>query len=82
MVDLTYPASSAIIRDIMELRDAGKFTVAYFYFDFKDADKQNRKNLLLSLLAQLAARSDPCCEYSPAYILHTIVEHGSLVTVS
>ena len=46
----------------MELRDAGKFTVAYFYFDFKDADKQNRKNLLLSLLAQLAARSDPCCE--------------------
>jgi len=46
----------------MELRDAGKSNVAYFYFDFKDADKQNRNNLLLSLLAQLAVRSDPCCE--------------------
>jgi hypothetical protein len=46
----------------MELRDAGKSTVAYFYFDFKDVNKQNRKNLLLSLLAQLAAQSDPCCE--------------------
>jgi len=46
----------------MELRDAGKATVAYFYFDFKDTDKQNRRNLLLSLLVQLSARSDPCCE--------------------
>ena len=46
----------------MELRDARKSTVAYFYFDFKDADKQNRHNLLLSLLAQLATRSDPCCK--------------------
>jgi len=62
LIDLTYPTSSAIIRDIMELRDARKSIVIYFYFDFKDADKQNRNNLLLSLLAQLAARSDPCCE--------------------
>ena len=46
----------------MELRDAGKATVAYFYFDFKDINKQNRRNLLLSLLVQLSARSDPCCE--------------------
>ena len=46
----------------MELRDAGKATVAYFYFDFKDTNKQNRRNLLLSLLVQLSARSDPCCE--------------------
>jgi hypothetical protein len=46
----------------MKSCDAGKSTVIYFYFDFKDADKQNRKNLLLSFLAQLAARSDPCCE--------------------
>ena len=46
----------------MKLRDGGDSTVAYFYFDFKDVNKQNRKNLLLSLLAQLAAQSDPCCE--------------------
>ena len=46
----------------MKLRDGGNSTVAYFYFDFKDVNKQNRKNLLLSLLSQLATQSDPCCE--------------------
>jgi hypothetical protein len=46
----------------MKLRDGGNSAVAYFYFDFKDVNKQNRKNLLLSLLAQLAAQSDTCCE--------------------
>ena len=46
----------------MEIRDGEKSTVAFFYFDFKDVNKQIRKSLLLSLLSQLAARSDPCCE--------------------
>jgi hypothetical protein len=36
--------------------------MAYFYFDFKDTDKQNRRNLILSLLSQLSARSDLCCD--------------------
>ena len=36
--------------------------MAYFYFDFKDIDKQNLGNLLPSLLIQLSARSDPCCD--------------------
>ena len=34
--------------------------MAYFYFDFRDLDKQKLHNLLPSLLAQLSARSDPC----------------------
>ena len=34
--------------------------MAYFYFDFRDIDKQKLQNLLPSLLAQLSARSDPC----------------------
>ena len=34
--------------------------MAYFYFDFRDADKQTRRSLLLSLLSQLSARSDKC----------------------
>jgi hypothetical protein len=34
--------------------------MAYFYFDFRDVDKQNLQNLLPSLLTQLSARSDPC----------------------
>ena len=36
--------------------------MAYFYFDFRDVDKQSRRNLLPSLLVQLSARSDPFCD--------------------
>ncbi len=41
--------------------------MAYFYFDFRDTDKQNRRNLILTLLSQLSARSDLCCD-----ILHRV----------
>ena len=51
----------------MTLREAGLASMAYYYFDFRDTDKQNRRNLILSLLSQLSARSDVCC-----YILHRI----------
>ena len=33
--------------------------MAYFYFDFRDVDKQLLHNLLPSLLCQLSAQSDP-----------------------
>jgi hypothetical protein len=46
----------------MTLCNAGKASLAYFYFDFRDIDKQNLRNLLPSLLIQLSARSDPCCD--------------------
>ena len=46
----------------MALRDAGTASMAYFYFDFRDIHKQNLHNLLPSLLTQLSARSDPCCD--------------------
>ena len=36
--------------------------MAYFYFDFRDIDKQKLQNLLPSLLIQLSARSDSCCD--------------------
>jgi len=36
--------------------------MAYFYCDFRDKDKQNCRNLLLSILSQLCAQSDPCCD--------------------
>ena len=36
--------------------------MAYYYFDFRDADKQNLRGLLSSLLCQLCAVSDPCYE--------------------
>ena len=60
--ELTLPTSSSVIQDIMALQDAGKATIAYFYFDFRDTDKQNLHNALPSLLTQLSARSDSCCD--------------------
>jgi hypothetical protein len=57
----------------MTLREAGLASIAYYYFDFRDTDKQNLRNLLLSLLSQLSDRSDLCC-----YILHRIyVTHNN-----
>ncbi len=55
-----FPDSSAIIQDIETLRKAGLASIAYFYFDFRDLNKQNRGNLLPSLLVQLSAQSSPC----------------------
>jgi hypothetical protein len=54
--------SSAIIQDVMKLRDAGRTTLAYFYFDFRDEEKQNLRNAVVSLLIQLSAHSKPCCD--------------------
>src|SRR5229473_6765268 len=54
--------SSSIIEDIIALRDAGMASLAYFYFDFRDVYKQKLQNLLPSLLIQLSAQSDPCCD--------------------
>jgi hypothetical protein len=52
--------SSSIIQDIMTLHDAGTASMAYFYFDFRNVNKQKLHNLLPSLLIQLSARSHSC----------------------
>ncbi|KAH9073559.1 hypothetical protein EDB83DRAFT_2191480, partial [Lactarius deliciosus] len=64
---------SSIIRDAFSLRKAGMASVAYFYFDFRDADKQTRRSLLLSLVNQLSAQSDLCCEI----LFHLYVAHDN-----
>ena len=46
----------------MTLNDSGRASIAYFYFDFRDVEKQKLQNLLPSLLIQLSVRSDPCCD--------------------
>ena len=46
----------------MALCAAENASMAYFYFDFRDVDKQKLSNLLPSLLIQFFARSDPCCD--------------------
>ena len=40
----------------------GRALMAYFYFDFRDARKQHRNDLLSSLLVQLSSQSDLCCD--------------------
>ena len=46
-------------------------SVAYFYFDFRDIDKQRLCNLLPSLLIQLSAHDDACCDkLSQLYSAH------------
>ncbi len=50
---------------------AGNASLAYFYFDFRDANKQGLRDLLTSLLTQLSASSDPCCDIlSDLYSTH------------
>ena len=40
----------------------GRALMAYFYFDFRDARKQHRNDLLSSILIQLSSQSDTCCD--------------------
>jgi hypothetical protein len=50
-------ASSSIIKDVESLCATGLASVTYYYFDFKDTGKQDRRGLLSSLLTQLCTRS-------------------------
>ena len=54
--------SSTIIQDIEALCDAGEASMAYFYFDFRNANKQTLHDLVPSLLTQLSARSSLRCD--------------------
>ncbi|KAH9979900.1 hypothetical protein BGW80DRAFT_1556575 [Lactifluus volemus] len=51
---------SAIIQEITSLCDAGLASMGYV--DFREEDKKSYRNLLLSLLLQLSAQSDICCD--------------------
>ena len=53
----------------MAICEAGSAIMAYFYFDFRDLNKQSCHDLLLSLVTQLSTRSSPSCD-----ILHRIYE--------
>ena len=56
------PISSTIIEDIKSLCGASQASMAYFYFDFRNANKQSLRDLLPSLLTQLAAHSTARCD--------------------
>ncbi len=51
-------ASSATIEDIRTLQKSGLASLAFFYCDFRDDEKKDRRGLLSSLLVQLGEQSD------------------------
>jgi hypothetical protein len=63
--------SSGIIEDIKAEHEAGSAIMAYFYCDFRDEDKQNCRNFVLSIISQLCAQSNLCCDaLSRIYLAH------------
>src|SRR5712672_81334 len=54
--------SSTVIQDIKSLCKADQASIGYFYFDFRNANKQSLRDLLPSLLTQLSARSGARCD--------------------
>ncbi|KAH9055873.1 ankyrin repeat-containing domain protein [Lactarius deliciosus] len=67
--------SSAIIRDIKPMSNAGSAFLAYFYFDFKDKAKQDTRALISSLLVQLSDQSDIFCD--ALFSLYSAHKQGS-----
>ena len=68
---LRFSLSSGIIEDIIAQHEAGSAIITYFYCDFRDEDKQNCRNLLLSIISQLCTQSDICCDtLSRIYLAH------------
>ena len=66
-----YSVSSTVIQDIEVVCKSGNASMAYFYFDFRDANKQVLRDLVLSLLNQLSACSGPRCDIlSELYSAH------------
>ena len=55
-------SSSAIIQDIKLASNGGSARMAYFFFDFKDARKQNARAFLSSVLVQLSSQSTSFCD--------------------
>ena len=53
--------SSSIIEDIQEMRESRQASLAFFYCDFRDDHKKDRRGLLSSLLIQLCDQSDAYC---------------------
>ncbi|KAF8263232.1 hypothetical protein EI94DRAFT_1741468 [Lactarius quietus] len=61
--------ASSIVEEITAIRKDGSSIMAYFYFDFRDLNKQTCHHLLLSLVSQLSNRSSLSCD-----ILHRVYE--------
>src|SRR5258707_4444683 len=65
--------SSTVIQNIKAICDAGQASMACFYFDFRDINKQHWRDLVPSLLTQLSMHSDSCCDI----LSRLYSDHGS-----
>jgi len=55
-------ASSAIIQNIDVMRKSGLASLAFYYCDFREDQKKDRRGLLASMLVQLCHQSDLYCD--------------------
>jgi hypothetical protein len=54
--------SSTIIQDIEAVCEPGQASMCYFYFDFRNINKQHLNDLIPSLITQLSIHSQPFCD--------------------
>jgi len=70
--------SSSIVENIQELRMSRQASLAFFYCDFRDDQKKDRRGLLSSILVQLCNQSNAYCAIlSDFYFAH---DSGSTYT--
>jgi hypothetical protein len=67
--------SSAIIRDLEETSKLGLASTTFYFFDFREDEKQTRRGLLSSLLVQLCDQSGLC--YEKLWDLFLTLKNGS-----
>jgi hypothetical protein len=72
---VTHITSSAIIQDIERISETGTAHIAYFFFDFKDAGKQDACAFLSSILVQLSNQSASFCNILLEF--YSSHQHGS-----
>jgi len=65
---------SSIVKDLQGICATGLASLAYYYFDFKDIAKQDRRGLLSSILVQLCTRSHS--RYDVLSHLHATHDNG------
>ena len=66
-------ASSTIIEEIEAMRKSGLASLGFFYHDFRDDQKKDRRGLLSSLLVQLCHQSDAYSNILTEFYM----EHGN-----
>jgi hypothetical protein len=65
--------SSTIIEEVETMRKSGLASLGFFYHDFRDDQKKDRRGLLSSLLVQLCHQSDSYCDILTEFYS----EHGN-----